>query len=73
MKNSRMLRTMRIKNTLHLMDLMKTTSTSHETTYEPSCMMNVSITQQCMANRTEHVDAKSSQPVTQMIDEINMQ
>ena len=55
------------------MDLMKTTSTSHETAYGPSCMMNVCITQQCMDNTMEHVDAKSSQPVTQLIAERNLQ
>ena len=55
------------------MDLMKTTSTSHETASEPSCMTNVSITQQCMANTTEHVDAKSSQPVTQLIAKRTLQ
>ena len=65
--------TMRIKNTLHLMDLMNTASTSHEIASEPSCMMNICITQQCMANTTKHVDAKSSQPVTQLIDERNLQ
>ena len=55
------------KNTLRLMDLMKTTSASHETAFEPSCMMNVCTTQQCMANTTEHVAANSSQLVTQLI------
>ena len=49
--------------------MMKTTSTSHETASKPSCMMNVCITQQCIANTIEHVDEKSSQPVTQMIVE----
>ena len=51
------------------MDLMNKTSNSHETTSEPNCMMNVYITQQCMANTTKHVDEKSSQPVTQLIFE----
>ena len=58
MTTSRMLHMMQIKNTLRLMDLMKTTSTSHETASEPSCMMNVCITQKCMANTIENVDAK---------------
>ena len=55
------------------MDFMKTTSTSHETASEPSYMMNVCIKQQCMANTTEHVDSKSSQPVTQLIAERTLQ
>ena len=73
METSRMLHMMRIKNTLHLMDLRKKTSTSHETASKPSCMMNVYITQQCMANTKEHVYAKSSQPVAQMIAERTLQ
>ena len=55
------------------MDLMKKTFTFHETASEPSFMMNVCITQQCMENTTEHVDAKYSQLVTQLIPERTQQ
>jgi hypothetical protein len=61
------------KKTLRLMDLMKTTSTSHETAFEPSCMMNVCTKKQCMENTTKHVTANSSQPVTQLIAERTLQ
>ena len=55
------------------MDLMNTTSTSHETASKPSCMMNICTTQQSMANTTEHVDEKSSQHLTQLTAEITLQ